>query len=540
MPTTTMPLDEKLRFVFGPRRPTQVPLSDPIHQTSTSAADNKMRKWDTIESGIPNVYLLRKDRFETYFHCPPLAAADLNVSNTSSKKNDGDGIRPEHWPGAWTSKHIVWNSVGTLWAENHNTCNDYDFNIINTNATSVCNTTDLLRNISTTTLDSVEVDGQTEDDENRKEQTEPLLSEIFIVDGIEKDEEHHSMESNVGNDQNVAYDASESEDERRKAVVLEHVQRVKHELPWDYLVVYFDQCIDEKQPASTEIPSGFFDGVCTVSIRTPKQTSETSENKDNKRVFAPYLAIGSLATEKSLSEEDNEKVTKSLVRAVINLRDMISKDLTDNGAESVWHDGVAVHHDANAITKPPSFLICIAFEAQAQSYFRLRSNNIVGGDANVSADITRADSAENAYEKDFMLFWKDKIGFREASTNDTFRILRKYATPYSEEGRCYEHNSSDDEDAYDENGAVILDRNLTKKRKPASEASSMLLLDEEKKSVGSNNDDSDQNSSCSIITQTIIDEYDGVDQDENDTVKSEKLKTILEDFQSKIKLLVIE
>jgi hypothetical protein len=390
-----MPLDEKMRLVFGPRKPPPAAAQSP---------------WDTIESGVPNVYLLRRRNFEKYFDGP------------SSQK------RPGHWPEAWSSKDVVWDSVGTLWAESHHTCNDY-FHMGDQ-------------------LEAAESGAEPADEEKA-----PPNAEV---------------------NEEVSY----YENERKKGIILEHVQRVKHDLPWDYLVVYFDQ-------------TGFFDGVCTVSFRTPKPCKkEPDESDHHNNGFHSYLAIGSLATEKSLSEEENEKVTGSMVQAVKNLRDMISKDLADHGEESAWCK--------KGFAPATSFLICIAFEAQAQSYFRLSNNNTT------TVDLDTRDDRE-AYEKDFMSFWKEKIGFEEASTDDTFRVLRKYKTPF------------------DEGCASEDDQSIMKKRK--SLAAVENAQEEE--------NDSDSNSSCSIITQTIIDEYD------HDAANNEKLNTILGDFRSKIKLLVI-
>ena len=123
-------------------------------------------------------------------------------------------------------------------------------------------------------------------------------------------------------------------------------------------------------------------------------------------------------------------------------------------------------------------------------------------------------SEEDACEKDFITFWEDKIGFQEATRDDTVRVLRKYKTPFEvrDNDRGFESCISSSEDEEEE----VLENK--KKRKKDDECSI-----------------SSENSTCSIITQAIIDEYDN----EDDSATATKIDAIMEDFQSKIKLWVM-
>lgn len=382
---------------------------------------SNMQKWDTIESDVSNVYFLRKCNFEAYFQ---------STSHDQIALIRGDRIRglPDHWPKAWVSKEILWNSVGTLWAKSHQACSNY----------------------------------------------------IHSTGDIDNDYQSNEMMETP----NIAY----FENEMQRDMIDEDIHRVRNELSWDYLIVYFDQ------------NEGVFDGVCTVSIRIPNKKS-TAATKPC--AFAPYFAIGSLATEQSLTEEGNEKVTKSLVDAVRNLRDKIAQDLLDHNEGSIWYK------KEEFIPSIDPLLISIAFQSQTQSYFRLRNSNHTLMNDNVGTNDKK--SEEEACEKDFITFWEDKIGFQEATRDDTVRVLRKYKTPFEVRGK-----ETDVENISSEDDEEVVENN--KKRKKDDECSI-----------------SSENSTCSIITQTIIDEYDNDD----DSAIATKMDAIMEDFQSKIKLWVM-
>jgi hypothetical protein len=342
--------------------------------------------WDTVESGVPNVFLLRNRNFEKYF------------------QTDGDNCRPAHWPKAWTDKAVIWNSVGSLWANN----------------------------------DSLQ-------EEDSGETT--------------------TLENDTGEDA-----SSMAQNPLKMPILEEKIQKIRNDFSWDYLVVYFDQCpIDG---------GGFFDGVCTVSLRKPKHGDDKS----------PYLVIGALATEKCLSEEENERVTKGIIGAVVGLGKKILEDFVEKQQESIWYRAFGHHSEQPAAG---SLLVCIAFEAQDVTLEKLVIND---------------DHDEN--DADFLSFWKDKIGFQEPSKEVTLKVLGKYKTLFSKEYRY----CSDDES-----------KKENKKRKKSSHLPPPLseAFFEEGATPLSTSSSSDEGIICE-------------DGDDN-----KKKSALLEEFASKIKLLVI-
>ena len=264
------------------------------------------KKWDTIESGIENIYILRSVHFEKYF--------------------DHDD-RPQHWPKAWTRKEVIWDSIGTLWADNNEAS---EIDQISSEPLLICDA------------------------------SEALLPHVDDVDPTE--------------------------------IIDKTINKVCDETNWDFLVIYFVE--DDNN-------GGFFDGVCTVSFRVPIAG-------DN----APYLFIGSFATEKSLSESDNEKVTRNLADAVVEFGGKIRVDIQENKTESLWYK------DFYEIKKP--LMISVAVTSHPNKYTKLIN-----------------DDAHD--DQDFFSFWKNKIGFERASREDNIKVLlTSYKTPLSieNEDKC--------------------------------------------------------------------------------------------------------
>ena len=406
--------------------------------------EERMQKWDTIESGIPNVYLLRNRNFEQYFvesPPPPILSREMSMPleiETQEMK------QPEHWPKSWTVKEVIWNSVGTLWAGNIVINQGPPIDIDNNNNTSA----------------------------------EPLLPEdktSTTVDG--KQEDYLPPQEEV------------------PSIVEDHVQRVRNNLSWDYLVVYFDQSIPSQCNEESSIEGeGFFDGACTVSFRKPQE-----ENKEIS--MDPYLTIGSLATERSLSEEDNERVTKSMVQAVVLLGQNILKDLKEYKDDSIWYKGFAPAslHDISQ-----QLLVYIAFDASppaTRQYLKLKNEHCDDEPEEVQVKNTDADA-------DFMAFWKDKIGFQDADREDNWKVLRKFRNPFMEDYQVH-----------------LLNDISHKKRKMSTSrdaASSNIMA----------KDDYD----C-IVVSSSSSESDSENEDDKDETKKDSL---IEEFQSQIKLLVIK
>ena len=309
-------------------------------------------KWDAVESGVENVYLLRNQSFEKYL--------------TSEAES-----RPAHWPKAWLTPDVIWNSVGMLWAENE---------------------------LSTGTVEDEDGSSYSVD----KAADRPLLAEV-------KDTSENLLEIPPDMD---------SQNAKRRSVIDVFARRMRKEVQWDYLVVYFDQSLVEVNPYAELAPSvadstasggtsgesvpphdivmgGFFDGVCTVSIRTPQAVPN-----DAGATVEPYLRIGAMAMEKSLSEYENEKVAKSMIDAVVKLGQAISKDVEELQKESVWHRAFVSHGANQQVLKQEKLLVCMPLELPDDDH---------EGD-------------------DHLKFWKDRLGFQDPSSEEASKILQEYRT----------------------------------------------------------------------------------------------------------------
>jgi hypothetical protein len=316
-------------------------------------------KWDVVESGVENVYLLRNQSFEKYF--------------TSEAES-----RPKHWPKAWLTPDVIWDSVGMLWAENE----------LNTGSVGD-------EDGSSYSVDKAADGGG-----------EPLLAEFRDANAEPENLSETKNLPNMEEDQNV----------KTRVLIDGFATRMRKEAQWDYLVVYFDQCLVEVNPYAELPPSatestvaasvegappqdivmgGFFDGVCTVSIRTPVCHNATVE---------PYLTIGALAMEKSLSEYENEKVAKSMIDAVVKLGQAIAKDVEELQKESVWHRAFVSHCANQDVLKPEKLLVCMPLELPDEDH---------EGD-------------------DHLKFWKDRLGFQDPSSEEASKILQAYRTPWQD------------------------------------------------------------------------------------------------------------
>lgn len=314
-------------------------------------------KWDTVESGVENVYLLRNQSFEKYL--------------TSEAES-----RPAHWPKAWLTPDVIWDSVGMLWAENE---------------------------LSTGTVEDENGSSYSVD----KVADSPLLAEFKDTNA----ESENLLE--MRNPPNM-----ENQSAKTRAVIDGFATRMRKEVQWDYLVVYFDQSLVEVNPYAELAPSvadstvpassgtsgesvpphdivmgGFFDGVCTVSIQRPV-------HHDAGATVEPYLRIGALAMEKSLSEYENEKVAKSMIDAVVKLGQAISKDVEELQKESVWHRAFVSHGANQQVLKPEKLLVCMPLEMPDDDH---------EGD-------------------DHLKFWKDRLGFQDPSSEEASKILQEYRT----------------------------------------------------------------------------------------------------------------
>jgi hypothetical protein len=342
-------LDEKMKRISEAKSGQSKQAS--VVEEGPKGIDHKVLKWDVLESGVENVYLLRNQSFEKYL-----------ISEAES--------RPKHWPKAWLTPDVIWDSVGMLWAENElNTGSDGD------------------------------EDGSSYAADKAADR--PLLAEFKDTNG---DPENLLEMKNLPK--------MEDPNAKTRALIDGFTTRMRNEAQWDYLVVYFDQCLVEVNPYAELAPSvadctapassksvppedivmgGFFDGVCTVSIRTPVPNNAGE----------PYLRIGAMAMEKSLSEYENEKVAKSMIDAVVKLGQAISKDVEQLQKESVWHSAFVSHGANQQVLKPEKLLVCMPLD--------LPDDDREPGD-------------------DHLKFWKDRLGFQDPSSEEASIILQEYRT----------------------------------------------------------------------------------------------------------------
>lgn len=535
---------------------------------------NIIQHWDTVESGIPNVFLLRNRNFEKYFQTGSSHDTTANNSNHIDK-NDKVFRRPEHWPKAWANKDIIWNSLGTLWADNLREEEEHPVASCSAAAT-----------LGDDSLTSIMIENETTTAEDSL--SEPLLPEYHDNDCY--------CTRTVEDDFLLSprdHDFNESERIMRRAfVVEEQFQKVRDDLSWDYLVVYFDPCLIEipphpsspslltpivdqnegetqaEYPKKTESSTsmigsregGFFDGVCTVSFRKPKpkrkpQSKSPVPMETIEQDLSPYLVIGALATEKSLSDDENERVTKSMVGAVVELGKKMLADFVEKKQDSVWYRGF----DATAYSQPlKNLLVCIAFGSQPHvsseqkkepssydNYLILNNEdsnnqNLDDKDAassppsskenmnnikdNTTLEILVVNSSntttDHEEEAEFLSFWKDKIGFQEASREVTLKVLGKYRTPFSRDYLPHCYNNKDDQT-----------KEGNKKRKKTKSTSGTSFEDGAAASITLLSTSSSSSSSCT--------DSECASSCEDDDEKKSKTDMLLEEFASKIKLLVI-
>lgn len=318
-------LDEKMRRISG---------EGCLTKNQIVAKSAHPYKWDTMESGVENVYLLRNRHFEKYF-----------------------GDRPAHWPNAWRTMDVIWDSVGMLWSENddlygsENSWGDMD----------------------------------TED--------EPLLAQM------------DDSENNISRTCSVLSTEKQKLLKKRSQRICERVFEIREQAAWDYLVVYFDQCLVEPNPYSElceskkeaaprreeeAVMGGFFDGVCTISLRLPEGGAP------------PYLVVDNFATERSLSDEENQKVIRSMVEAAVQMGQKIAKDVEELQKESFW---------AKAFSDP------LPLQPEKLPVVAIIIPNNEEDDAVAS-------------------FWKDSIGFEDPTEEDILNITQKFEMPLLQD---YEH-----------------------------------------------------------------------------------------------------
>lgn len=421
------------------------------------------RKWDYIESGVENVYLLRNRRFEKYFECKEDSANSINM-------------RPEHWPKAWSDKDVVWDSIGMLWADKTYT----GPNARSTTVTDEPNRHYYYNSTNPQTQHKLEADQPKEDTPvfsktNLDIEEDESVPENANITDLSTENSKSETESCLNN--HPGPDESLLGEEHQMFLINEHVKRVRDELAWDYLVVYFDQCLVEVSRNDAPMPAiestehdeeslqsqtlnnsltssqvamgGFFDGVCTVSFRTPRKP--TSSQKE----IVPYLVIESLATEKSLSDEENEKVTKQIIQAILNLSQLMARDVQEHHTESVWYKGFNPLPDPSTVEVP---LVCIAFEPQPR-YFKMKNCYATSDGTPTTSDGLPVITAPNDlpleegmqenddYESDFLHFWKERIGFKEPTVDEILRVMSRYKAPFLSEYQMgtYAHEDQKEE-----------------------------------------------------------------------------------------------
>lgn len=317
--------------------------------------------WDTMESGLQNVYLLRNRHFEKYF------------SET-----------PSHWPKAWVKKDVIWDSVGMLWSENDD-------------------------------LFSSENSWPEMDTED-----EPLLTQT---------------------DADATTESTALDIEKRKLLrkrsqrISERVFQIREQGLWDYLVVYFDQCMVESNPYSElgeskkeaqdgqVVMGGFFDGVCTITLRRPVHGG------------APYMVLDNFATERCLSDEENQKVIKDMVMAAVHLGQRIAKDVEERQRDSFWSK--AFDPCPMPQVKDPLVFITV-------------------------------DTHDSSDEDDAVAsFWKDGIGFEDPTEEDILHINQTFQMPLLQD---YEHFSARDTEE------VSVQNDSPEKISESSKATSLKVL----------------------------------------------------------------